>query len=99
MTNAPDDNILVISARIPRPDVHSGDLRLFTMLQILAKERRVFLTANSNPGDEPYISRLERHGIRVYRNPLSLREKLLRSETFRLALCEFYHTAEYYLDR
>src|SRR4051812_5268219 len=92
MIHAPQDNLLVIAPRIPRPNLHSGDLRLSTMLEIMTEEWRVFLIAAGTPGDEQYISRLEQHGVRVYRNPLSLREKLLQSETFQLALIEFYHT-------
>lgn len=99
MTQTSKDNILVISPKVPRPDMNSGDLRLFSILGILARGYDVsFITTGSRPGDDAYIQLLERRGIKVHAEPFSLRD-LLKSKRFTIAIMEFYFTAEYYLDR
>jgi len=93
------DNILVIAPKVPRPDMNSGDLRLFSILGILARGHEIsFVTTGNRPGDDAYIRRLEQRGITVHAEPFSLRS-LLESKRFKIAIMEFFFTAEYYLDR
>jgi glycosyltransferase involved in cell wall biosynthesis len=93
------EKILVITHLVPRPDMNSGDLRLFTILERLSQEYDMtFFSTNSRTGDQPYLSLLRRHGIRVPTENFSFR-RLLKTEKFRIALLEFYFTGERYLDK
>lgn len=99
MTQNGKEKILVISPSVPRPDINSGDLRLYSILAILAKEYEVtFVASGYGPADSGYVALLERGGITVYANNFSLK-KLLETKKFSLAILEFYFTAEYFLER
>lgn len=99
MTPFKKDKILVISPAVPRPDMNSGDLRLSSLIRILAQEYEVSLVCCAHrPGDDAYISHLERVGVTVYAAEFSL-WNVLKTETFKVAILEFYFTAEFYLDR
>jgi len=53
MTRSLREKILIISPMVPRPDMNSRDLRLFSILEILAKEYEItFVSTNRRPGDE-----------------------------------------------
>lgn len=93
------DKILVISPTVPRPDINSGDLRLYSILAILGKEYEVsFVATGDCPVDHRYIALLEQSGVTVYTKNFSLKN-LLETKKFRLAILEFYFTAEYFLKR
>lgn len=99
MTRSLKGKILVISPTVPRPDMNSGDLRLYSILSILVQEYAIsFVPAKIMAGDETYVSQLERNHITVHAEQVALR-KLLETERFKFAILEFYFTAEYYLDR
>lgn len=99
MTQLLKDKVLVISPKVPRPDMQSGDLRLSTILGILAKTYEIsFVSTHNWPGDDIYISLLERYGIKVYSGPFALKQ-ILESNRFTVAILEFFSTAEYFLDR
>ena len=101
MTIANKEKILVIAPTVPRPDKTSGELRIYSILEILAKEYEIsYVSTNSWPVDDSYSSLLEQFGISVYvaGRQFSLK-KLLKTEKFKVAILEFYFTAEYYLDR
>jgi O-antigen biosynthesis protein len=92
-------NLLVIAPAVPRPDMNSGDLRLFSLLEILAKKyNTTFVSTSFRQGEGHYVSRLEHAGITVLSEDFSL-TKLLKSSKFDLAILEFYFIADHYLDR
>ncbi len=93
------EKILFISQWIPRPDTNSGDLRLFSILEILAKDYKIFYIATTPmSGDDAYISLLEQNDINVHVGPFSV-GNLLKTDKFRVAIMERFLVAEYYLDR
>lgn len=101
MTQSAKDKILVITHTVPRADTNSADLRLCSILDILAKENEICLVSSLyRPGDDAYITLLERCGITVhaYSEQFSLR-RLLKSTRFKFAILEYYYTAEYFIDR
>jgi O-antigen biosynthesis protein len=99
MAQATQDKILIIAPKIPRPDINSGDLRLSSILGILAQAYQVFFIATENRvGDDSYRAQLEQRGIKVLVEPFSLKT-LLNSVRFQVAILEFYFTADHYLDR
>ncbi|MDD2541273.1 MAG: glycosyltransferase, partial [Desulfuromonadaceae bacterium] len=84
---------------VPRPDMNSGDLRLCSLIGIMAQEYEITLVSCvDKPGDDAYISLLKQAGVAVYSARFSL-WKLLKAEKFKVALLEFYFTAGFYLDR
>lgn len=93
------DSILFISPAIPRPDMNSGDLRLFSILKILIREYKiVYMPIDIRPDDKNYIDLMRSHGITVYINVESF-WKMMKKEVFKIAVLEFYYTAEHYIDR
>ena len=94
------DKLLVIAPRVPRYDLFSGSLRLFSILEILSKQYEItyVATTGSIDADSKYISTLEEMGLTVFVKNYSLKDISHRNK-FRLALLEFYSTAEYYLPR
>jgi len=93
------DSILFISPTIPRPDMNSGDLRLYSILKILVGEYKiVFMPIDIRPDDYNYNDLLESLGITVYTTVDSF-WKLMKKEKFKIAVLEFYYTAEHYIDR
>lgn len=99
MTSTLKEKILVVSPSVPRPDMNSGDLRLSSLIKILTQEYEVSLVCcNYRAGDDVHISLLERFGVTVYAEKFSL-WNLLKNEKFKVAILEFYFTAEFYLER
>ena len=93
------DKLLVIAPTVPRPDMNSGDVRLSAILKILAHDNDIFLCAKGvGAADGRYIAALEQLGVKVVVEEFSLKT-LLKQETFKLAILEFYFIAEYYLER
>ena len=93
------EKILIVSPTVPRPDMNSGDLRLYSLIVVLAKEKEIsFVSMSCRPGDDAYVSLLEQCGVKVYLESFSL-WKLLKRENFKAAILEFYFTAEYYIGR
>lgn len=93
------EKILFISQCVPRPDTNSGDLRLSSILEILAKDYEIIFVATiPRPGDNAYISLMEQRNITVHAGSFPL-GKLLKTEKFKVAVVELYMMAEYYLDR
>ena len=99
MAQSLKEKILIISPIIPRPDMNSGDLRLSSLIGILAQKYEItFLASNYKAGDDAYIALLARSGVTVYAEQFSL-WKMLKTEKFKVAILEFYFTAAFYLDR
>ncbi len=93
------DKVLIVSPAIPRPDMNSGDMRLSSLIDILAQKYSItFISVEYKPGDDRYISRLEGSGVTVYSKQFSLLN-MLKNEQFKIAIMEFYFTAEFYLNR
>ncbi len=93
------ENILIISPVVPRPDTNSGDLRLSSLIEIMAQQFNITLVpCEYRTGDDAYILRLEQSGVKVYASQFSL-WNLLRTKKFAVAILEFYYTAVFYLDR
>ena len=95
MTRTLKERILVISPTVPRTDTNSAELRLYSVLEILATEYDItFVVTSSKPGDDASVPLLERHGIMVHAvtENFSLR-RLLKTEKFRVAVIEYYFTA------
>ena len=92
-------NLLIIAPEVPRYDCNSGDLRLFSLLKLLAGDYRIsYLPMKLRPGAEKYHKDLEALGVEVVPvgTPISL---LLRRQRFSAALLEFYHYADYFMPR
>ncbi|MHB8056991.1 MAG: glycosyltransferase [Desulfuromonadaceae bacterium] len=99
MTQIVKDKILVVSPVVPRRDMNSGDLRLSSLLSLLAQQYEITLVScDYKPGDDTYISLLEQAGVTVYTPPFSL-WNLLKTKKFKVAILEFYFIAGFYLDR
>lgn len=85
--------ILAVAHDVPHPDQSSGELRFFTLLELLAAEHDVSLLAvkrsTAETGDTA-VARLERSGLTIAHGPL---ERLLRTVGFDLVLFEFYFAA------
>lgn len=94
------DKLLVIAPRVPRYDLFSGSLRLFSILEILSKQHEItyVATTGSINADSRYISALKDMGLTVFVKDYSLND-IFHGNKFKLALLEFYSTAEYYLPR
>jgi len=94
------EKILIVSPIVPRPDMNSGDLRLCSLIGILAKKYEITLVSNDyRPGDDVYVSLLERVGVTVYAGGRFSLLNLLKNDQFKVAILEFYFMAEFYLDR
>lgn len=97
------DRILVVAPTLPLFDLHSGDLRLFTLVKILSKSHDIAYFAHDWAGNrrvetEKYISLLNTLGIKVHVGSDSFKNAVL-SDGYDLAIFEFYGMAEKYLER
>ncbi len=95
MTQIPlSPRLLVISANYLRPDQASGDLRLFTLLGLLARRFSVCFCALDDNGrvlpSDAYGALLEQQSITLGRGDLP---RVLRSHSPDLVWCEFFHQA------
>jgi glycosyltransferase involved in cell wall biosynthesis len=94
-------DVLVVSPSLPAFDRAAGWLRLYLMLQMLARRYRVLLLARAEPGDPEslrYVRALEKFGIEVRTVPRLDVPDMLRE----VGLCvffEFFMTAEQMLGR
>jgi len=97
-----EGELLIIAPRVPQCDQNSGDLRLFSMLDILSKYYKITFFANQR-GDRGeftgrYITRVRELGVNVPGENWSI-WKVLRKEKYKAAIVEFYDLAENYLPR
>ena len=97
------DKLLIIGLTIPRFDRTSGDLRLFTILNILSKSYEITYiainqSANASIENDRYVSPLRNLGINVFIERFSLKE-IFNLNKFKAVIIEFYYLAEYYLPR
>jgi len=91
--------ILVIAPSLPRYDRNSGDLRLYTILQIFAEIYEVYFYAcKIEPDDKQYRDKLEVIGITVFDDSMSV-ANVLHRYTYDITFIEFYFIADYYLPR
>lgn len=90
--------ILTISPSLPIPDQASGDLRLFTLLALMAKSHSVSLCVlyaddqieeMGTQSYSAYVNAIQSKGVRVSTDLAPL----LRSETWDVVLFEFYEPA------
>jgi O-antigen biosynthesis protein len=97
------EKLLIIAPTVPLFDKQSGDFRLFSILDILAKSYEITYLAKNHGSRDPkenerYISSLRDKGIIVRVCDFALKE-ILKSNKFKAAILEFYYIAEYYLPR
>lgn len=97
------EKLLFIAPTVPLFDIQSGDLRLFSVLNILSKSYDITYVARQWAGeksleDERYVSRLRDLGMSVYVEEYSIKD-IIRSNRYKAAILEFYYIAEYYLPR
>lgn len=91
--------ILVIAPSLPRYDRNSGDLRLYTILQILAEIYEVYFYAcKIEVDDKQYLDKLLFIGITVFDDNMSI-ANVLHKYTYDVVFIEFYFIADYYLPR
>lgn len=92
--------ILFISEKLPLPDRASGDLRFFSLMQILARSNQIHLAVFGYPAQQErlgkerfnhYLTCLSKAGIHVH---LGQVPGLLRQVRWDLIVFEFYHTAK-----
>jgi glycosyltransferase involved in cell wall biosynthesis len=94
-----NEKLLIIAPRVPLFDQNSGDLRLFSILEILSNSYEITYLTRATPGeDESYIGRLKDLGIIVADGQSSF-SRVLKADRFLAAVLEFYFVAEYYLPR
>jgi glycosyltransferase involved in cell wall biosynthesis len=95
------ENLLFIAPTAPLFDKQSGDLRFFTVLNILSKTYKITYLARWAMEDplenERYISCLRDLGIKVYVG--SYLSDILHRNVFKAAFIEFYYIAEHYIPR
>ncbi len=94
----PREKILIVSPQVPEFDKLSGWVRLHQIVEILARHYEVFFVAEyRHTGytgiDDKYTSFLKEHGVRLFIPDYDLRQILLNNR-FKLAITEFYTTAE-----
>lgn len=98
------ERILIIAPSVPLFDRNAGELRLFDIVEILAKSWDVlFFTNRIKQGktlkEERYINMLGEFGVSVrFAGECSIRE-VLKGENFKATILEKYFVAEYYLPR
>lgn len=97
------EKLLFIAPTVPLFDRNSGDLRLFTILNILSKSYDITYLAKSlaiegSKDNNYYSSSLSDLGIKVYIGNYSIK-KILRSNIFKAAILEYFHIAEHYLQK
>lgn len=97
------EKLLFIAPTVPLYDRNSGDLRLFTLLNILSSSYDITYLALNPSGeksleDNLYVSNLKDLEISVYIKNFSITD-ILRSNRFKAAILEFYKIAERYLPR
>ena len=96
------EKLLFIAPTAPLFDKQSGDLRFFTILNILSKDYDITYLAKwaiEDPReDKIYVSALRDFGIKVYVGDYLIRS-ILHRNVFKAAFIEFYHIAEHYLPR
>lgn len=93
------EKILIIAPTLPRFDKSSGDLRLYSIIELLAREYDItFFTNHFQAGDELYAAQLRQWGVTVSGQEMSFGD-LLENNSFTTAIIEFYFAAEYYLPR
>lgn len=91
--------LLIIAPTVPRYDQSSGDLRLNSIVDLLADSYDItFLYCGSSPSDEKYLDWLRERGVVPCNNKTSVTE-LMKTNRFSIAVIEFYFVAEYYLPR
>lgn len=95
-----EERLLFIAPSVPHYDQNSGDLRLFSILEIVSKSYEItFLAQSTDPQkDDRYISCLKDMGLTVLVGNYPL-IKILQKNKFKAAILEFYFVAEYYLPR
>ncbi len=97
------EKLLVIGASVPRYDENSGDLRLFSILEIISRYYDITYFPNFRNWEEldtekKYTECLENLGISVAKEGYSILD-ILRRVKYRSVLIEFFALAENYLPR
>lgn len=97
------EKLLFIAPSVPFYDLQSGDLRLFTILNMLTKFYDLTFFAKNWLGDkliveDRYVSPLRNLGINIYVESFPLKDTLCLNR-FKAVIMEFYYIAEYYLPR
>ena len=94
--------ILAISYLPPMPDQHSGDLRFFSILEILANLGQVTLVTKNlstwcleTPECKRYKSMFANAGVNLYEGNIY---SAVNSDKFDLVIFEFYYSASEFLD-
>ncbi len=92
------EKVLIISPQVPEFDKYAGWARLCQMIEMLARRYEVcFFAEHKHSGytgkPDKYTSFLQERGVRLFIEECPLKEILLKNR-FKLALIEFYETAE-----
>ena len=98
-----NEKLLIIAPRVPYYDENSGDLRLFSIIEILSKSYDILYFTQANRknklAEDKYVGFLKELGVNVlFSQEYSIKDILLKNK-FKAAILEFYFTAEYYLPR
>ena len=103
MNQKEKEKILFICPTVPRYDQNAGDLRIFSLVDILSKVYEIiyfpnYIASSEGGSDDRYIERLRSLGVCVPNGDCSLVE-VLRKEKYKVAIIEYYFIAENYLPR
>ena len=101
------EKLLFVAPTVPLFDRHSGDLRLFTILNILSKSYEITYFAKNwanyavdrSVETDRYVYSLKNLGINVYYGGSKSIKSILDADVYKAAFMEFYHIAEVYLPR
>jgi glycosyltransferase involved in cell wall biosynthesis len=91
------EKLLIVAPRLPEYDRASGDLRLYRIIEILARRYEVVFFSDGLwerflPEDKRYLHALESLGVRVLTEWSDL-NRVCRRERFKSVVFEFYHRA------
>lgn len=97
------DKLLIIAPHLPHYDENSGDLRLFSIIEILSKSYDILYFTQANMknklADDKYVGFLKELGVNVlFSQEYSIKD-ILQKNKFKAAILEFYFIVEYYLPR
>lgn len=97
------EKLLFIAPTVPLFDRNAGELRLFNILNILAKSYDItylarYMASDNSVENDVYVNNLFDLGIKVQVGNYSLKN-IFHSNRFKAAFLEFYFIAELYLQR
>mgnify|MGYP003498470309 CR=1 FL=1 len=89
-----NEKLLIIAPSLPRYDQNSGDLRLFSIIEILSGSYDLFyltgVDEKNKVADDKYVRVLKELGVEVFFSGEYSIKDILRRNKFKAALLEFY---------